>query len=415
MSDLKKIPRFQLMNRIKDAVLFYGLSDKTVGKYCEVACYLCKFMEDNNFEDYTQETGQLFIRFLETKTSLYSARYLERFNTFVRTLNCILEGIPLRRRRTPHIEYKLPNNETGNMAKELITLLRTKRLSNESIYHYTRYLYLFVQYMIVNEVSFKELNENHIFKFMDSYQNGVRATCAMVIKRFMTYIYEKGIVLKDLSSCLRGYKDERTKPIISYYTPDEIGAIETSVDRTTPIGKRNYAIILLASRLGLRSSDIRKLKFSNLDWDNNLIKLQQYKTKRVITLPLLNDVGNAIIDYAKNGRPKCSIKNIFVSSRRPFVEMETISAIFSKHIACSGVSTTLHHIGGHSLRHSLATSLMQNGTNLPVISEVLGHESSETTMIYLGINVNALLECSMIVPAIDDSFYTQQGGVLYGK
>lgn len=163
MSDLQKIPRSQLMNRIKDAILSYGLSDKTVGKYYEVACYLCKFMEDNNIEDYTQDTGQLFIRFLETKTSLYSARYLERFNTFVRTLNYILEDIPLCRRRTPHIEYKLPNNEIGNIAKDLVLLLRTKRLSNGSIYHYTRYLYLFAQYMIVNEVSFKELNEDHIF------------------------------------------------------------------------------------------------------------------------------------------------------------------------------------------------------------------------------------------------------------
>lgn len=237
----------------------------------------------------------------------------------------------------------------------------------------------------------------------------------MVIKRFMAYIYEKGLVYKDLSSCLRGYKDERPKPIISYFTPDEVYAIENSVDRTTSVGKRNYAIILLASRLGLRSSDIRKLKFSNLDWDNNLIRLQQYKTKRAITLPLLNDVGNAIIDYVKNGRPECSIKNVFVSSRRPFVEMETISAIFSKHIACSGVNTASHHIGGHSLRHSLATSLMQNGTELPVISEVLGHESTETTMIYLGVNINALLECSMIVPEVDDLFYTQLRGVLYGR
>lgn len=415
MSDLQKIPRDQLLNRIKDAVLSYGLSDQTVAKYYGATRYLHKFMEENTLENYTQEAGKMFIRFLETNTPLHSVRYLERFKTLIRTLNYILEGLPLRRRRTFRIEYKLPDNEIGNIAKDTIALLETQKLSRGSMYHYSRYLYLFVEYMTVNKISFEKLDANHILQFMDSYHNGVRATCAMAIKKFLEFIYEKGIVHENFAPYLKGYKDERPKPIISYYTPDEIRIIEASIDRTSAIGKRDYAIILLASRLGLRSSDIRKLTFSNLDWDNSLIRLQQYKTKRMITLPLLSDVGEAIIDYVKNGRPKCCCKNVFVSSRRPFTEMETLSTIFGRHILRSGINTVSHHIGGHTLRHSLATSLMQNGTELPIISEVLGHESTDTTMIYLGVNVNALLECAMIVPEVDDSFYTQQGGFLYGR
>ncbi len=85
-----------------------------------------------------------------------------------------------------------------------------------------------------------------------------------------------------------------------------------------PSAKRNYAMTLLASRLGLRASDIANLKFGEIDWDNNLLTITMQKTRKVVQLPLLAEVGNSIADYLKNGRPKSSLDQVFLSSRAPY-------------------------------------------------------------------------------------------------
>ena len=95
-------------------------------------------------------------------------------------------------------------------------------------------------------------------------------------------------------------------------------SIEESIDRSGSIGKRDYAMFLLATRLGLRASDIANLRFIDIDWENDEITITQYKTKKKITLPLLADIGNAIIDYLKYGRPKFTSQQVFISSRAPY-------------------------------------------------------------------------------------------------
>jgi integrase len=191
--------------------------------------------------------------------------------------------------------------------------------------------------------------------------------------------------------------------------------IEGVIDRTGGKGKRDYAMILLASRLGLRASDITRLQFASLNWDINVIILKQHKTKREIILPLLSDIGDAIIDYIKNGRPDNDSKNLFLSLIQPYrpIRVSTLCTIVTNYIYAAGVSPKGRHHGTHSLRHSLATNLLENGTALPVISEVLGHGSTGSTMYYLGVNIKSLLECSQNVPDVPEDFYSQKGGMLY--
>ncbi len=146
--------------------------------------------------------------------------------------------------------------------------------------------------------------------------------------------------------------------------------VENSVSRSSGVGKRNYAMVLLASRLGLRASDIAGLRFSNIDWDRSTITLVMQKTGKAIELPLLADVGNAIIDYLQNGRPRSALQSVFLSGRAPYVAAtksmvcSAINAIICK----SGIDVTAKHHGPHSLRHSLASAMLENGTMMPVIS-----------------------------------------------
>ena len=192
--------------------------------------------------------------------------------------------------------------------------------------------------------------------------------------------------------------------------------MEMSVSRSSVKGKRDYAMILLASRLGLRASDIISLSLSNIDWDNNLIQLVQQKTQKSIRLPLLPEVGEAIIDYIMNGRPNHSSNTLFLTLRGPFRPLcqNQFSQIVGKYMQKSGVNIAGRHHGVHCLRHSVAGALLKNEVPLPVISQSLGHSSTASTMIYLNIDIDALMKCSLNVPTVSDDFYNQNGGALYG-
>ena len=164
----------------------------------------------------------------------------------------------------------------------------------------------------------------------------------------------------------------------------------------------------------VRSSDICQLKFENIDWKNSQIKLVQQKTGIAIELPLLANVGNAIIDYLKYARPKAETDIIFLTMFAPFRHLNANSfrGIVERAIVKSGIETIGRHTGPHSLRHSLATAMMKTNT-IQTISETLGHTNTTTTMDYLSISVDDLMECTHDVPPVDESYYTQKGGAFY--
>ena len=229
------------------------------------------------------------------------------------------------------------------------------------------------------------------------------------------YWYKNQVTDVDYENILKSYKWVKHEKIPSYYSADEVHSIEESVDRSGGVGKRNYAMLLLASRLGLRASDIAQLQFSNLDWERNQIRLTQYKTGNPISLPLLSDVGNAIIDYLKYGRFKSESQNVFITSRAPYIpaSKSTVCSAIQEVISKSKVNTEGRHHGPHSLRHSLASCLLKNEVPIPVISDTLGHTKTDTTMKYLRIDLTSLKKCALPVPSVPDDFYTQKGGAFY--
>lgn len=189
-----------------------------------------------------------------------------------------------------------------------------------------------------------------------------------------------------------------------------------SIDRSTSIGKRNHAVILLAVRLGMRASNISALEFEHIKWATNQVSFTQMKTGRAILLPLLSDVGESIINYLKNSRPESEAKRIFLSPRYPHnpIPSEAISHIVNKIIVTSGVKIGNRKSGPHAMRHSMANFMINEGTTLPIIAEVLGHASVQTSMNYLRISVEAMRQCATEVPPVPTSFYEQKGGEFYG-
>jgi hypothetical protein len=207
----------------------------------------------------------------------------------VTVLNEVMTTGKIRGRRHTPVDYPL-NGATGVHAQKFIEHLTDLRRDIKTVKDYKKRLSIFIDYLSENGVNHPgDIDENHILAFMSTHTYGESKNIAS-IKWFLGFmkegcIIEKdfGYMLKNLSKTLRSERER----IPSFYSGDEVMKIELSINRTDAVGKRNYAMVLLASRLGLRVSDIAGLGFTNLDWDANQIKLTQYKTGNPITLPLL--------------------------------------------------------------------------------------------------------------------------------
>lgn len=206
-----------------------------------------------------------------------------------------------------------------------------------------------------------------------------------------------------------GYVNQPKLP--STFTDEEISALLASVDRGNARGKRDYAMLLLAVKLGLRASDICELTFSNLIWERSVIQLNQYKTGKALELPLLPETSNAIVDYLKHGRPVSTDNHCFIHIGAPYERIHTsdLGNMVRKYMTQAKINYSKRKHGPHSLRHSFASALLRAKITLPLISEALGHTALNSTMEYLRIDVEALRRCALEVPLVYASFYDQKG------
>ncbi len=229
---------------------------------------------------------------------------------------------------------------------------------------------------------------------------------------FLTYCYETKIIEKRYGELVPRYTP--TKKIPSTYSLDEIASIEFSIDRETAIGKRDYALLLLATRLGLRSGDIVGMKFEYLDFENNKFKLFQQKTGNYIELEMLEIVKDALKDYIENARPKSKDSHIFLSCQAPYNHITTgviRSSVVKKYMAIANISIKGKKHGPHSLRASLATSMVNDDIPFEAVSKILGHSSKETIQRYAKLDIEHLRACAIEVsPATGRFKFWLDGG-----
>jgi site-specific recombinase XerD len=293
--------------------------------------------------------------------------------------------------------------------------LESLRRNRITISDHRLYLSRFLFYLDSKQVSaIEEVREEYILSFVSTQTNN-KIGIVSTIRFFFRFLFEERIIQSDLSAVLQHYKWVKREKLPSVYTANEVFQIESSIHREDATGKRNYAMTLLASRLGLRASDIAHLTFGNIDWGNSIIKLSQFKTGKMIELPLLVDVGEAIIDYLKYGRKRSESPRVFLYTRAPFTAMTNaaVAGTLGRTVDASGVDTSGRKHGAHAMRHSLASRFLENQESMPVISEALGHQSTTTTMSYLRIDVESLRKCALYVPLVGPSFYEQEGGAFY--
>lgn len=167
---------------------------------------------------------------------------------------------------------------------------------------------------------------------------------------------------------------------------------------------------MLAAEYGLRSSDIVNFRFDQIDWDRNILSIRQHKTDIPVEYPLLPPIGNAIIDYLKNGRPKTDATEVIVAAesmkKGKKLTEPTIHSIVSKYMHRANIKNWEHKKhGAHSLRHSLAANMLKKNISMPVISTVLGHQNIASTKVYLSVDTNKLKQCPLPIPDLHTDHY----------
>lgn len=194
--------------------------------------------------------------------------------------------------------------------------------------------------------------------------------------------------------------------IPSVWTKEELQKLIDAIDRGNPKRKRDYAIILLVCVLGLRVTDIKNLIFNSFHWEEKKLIFVQSKTRETVILPLPPEIGWAVIDYLKYGRPKVDSDVVFVRHLAPFLpisEGDHLTQIIRDYMRIEHLPTLKKYRGMHSLRHTAASRMLENGTPLVVISDILGHADTDSTAIYLKVDIDRLRECCIPAPEEDDN------------
>jgi len=370
------------------------------------------FMSEKSIRYYDASVGEEYIL-----TQIAGSMITPSQRDFIRSIYVLSEfqekGTVSKRRCHP-AERKL-SGPIGLLMEQFLLHLESLRRSQITIYDHRLYLHRFLTFIESKQIlNVEEIKEEHILIYVSTATNN-NICVVSSLRLFFKYLFDSHVLSLDLSEVLRHYKWHKREKLPSVYSAEEVSQIELSIKREDATGKRNYAMMLLATRLGLRASDIAYLSFDNINWESSTIIFSQFKTGKKIELPLLVDVGEAIIDYLKYGRKRSESPKIFLYTRAPFTSMTNtaVASALGRIVDASGVDTTGRKHGAHAMRHSLASRFLENKESIPVISEALGHQNTETTISYLRIDIESLRQCVLDTPIVSDQFYEQKGGVYY--
>ena len=223
------------------------------------------------------------------------------------------------------------------------------------------------------------------------------------MRTFLRYCADNGKTDRDYSYVIPPYK--RPQPIPSVYSEDEIRQMEMVIDRKTSVGKRDYAIVLLATRLGLRLEDIRKLRFDELDFTKDVILLVQDKTFVGLELPIVPELKAALLDYIKNGRP--NVDGVVFRKVHPphnLLSKSGIIACFRRAIRKAKIDCGNRGYGPRAFRSSLASSMINDGIPYEAVRKILGHIDPNAISHYAKLDIEQLRIYALPVPNATGAF-----------
>jgi integrase/recombinase XerD len=237
-----------------------------------------------------------------------------------------------------------------------------------------------------------------------NYSSVGRSNVLFTLRAFLTCPSLSSYLPASLSKVIPVIRTSKQERLPSFYSSEEVKRILGAVDRSSPQGKKDYLIILLAAQLGIRASDIRRLRLDDIKWESLTLEFSQQKTRQYIQLPIPESLKFALLDYLKNGRAHAASAGsdyLFIRSRapyEPYADNNHFTGRIALYFQKSGVQIQGKRHGLHSLRHSLASQLLKNSTPITSIAQTLGHKSIEATKRYLQIDIEQLRSIALEVP-----------------
>ena len=291
-----------------------------------------------------------------------------------------------------------------NILEEYLSLEEFRNLSPLTIASKRVTIASLMNYLGDNNIkNFHQCLQKNVTGYLSSLADLSSSTISgrtFILRHFFNFLRNKSLTLFSGNELFPVIFTNKRERILSFYSIEEIKLVVSAVSRSTPYGKRDLVVVLLASELGIRSGDIIRLKISDIHWERDTIEFVQYKTKIFNQLPLLENIKYALIGYLKNWCPKNNSEYIFVGIKnggKPLTNT-CIHHIVSKYFRKAGIDTSKRKHGPHAMRHSLASNMLHNNTPIHVIKDVLGHSNINTTRIYLNIDVDSLREIALEVP-----------------
>ena len=212
------------------------------------------------------------------------------------------------------------------------------------------------------------------------------------LRCFFRFLYQRGLLLTDLAAAVPTVANWRLSEVPKFIAPQEVEQLLQSCNQSCLSGQRDYTVLLLLSRLGLRAGEVVHLKLDHIDWHAGLLNVRG-KGGRMDQLPLPMDVGEALASYLRNGRPHCSAtRRVFIRLRAPyrgFASSVAIDCIVRRALQRAGLEPPRK--GAHLLRHTLATGMLRNGASLTEIGQLLRHRHPQTTEIYAKVDYATLV------------------------
>jgi site-specific recombinase XerD len=210
------------------------------------------------------------------------------------------------------------------------------------------------------------------------------------LRSFLRFAHQRGDIPVDLASAVLPAMHWRLSGLPKSLAPEQVESMLASCDRRTSIGRRDYAILLLLARLGLRAGEVVAITLDDLDWNTGLVTVSG-KGQRREPLPLPHEVGEALVDYLRYVRPACTTRRLFVrlfAPHRGFASSVAICNVVRRALTRAGIDPPFK--GSHVLRHSLATNMLRRGASLEEIGQLLRHRHPQTTQIYAKVDLEQL-------------------------
>jgi site-specific recombinase XerD len=282
------------------------------------------------------------------------------------------------------------------LADEFRSYLRQERaLAETTLVYYMGFISRFLKDRFADgEVDLSALCAADVVGFVERQAADLHRKRAQVmttaLRSFLQYARYRGDLKMDLAAAVPTVANWAMSSIPRFLSPDQIELVLAHCNRQTAVGRRDYAILLLLARLGLRGGEVVALTLDDIDWEAGYISVCGKGSQRT-TLPLPVDVGEAIAAYLKDGRPSSANRHLFLRTRAPAVGFRgpvAISSLVMHALRRAGIDAP--HKGAHLFRHSLATRMLGQGASLAEIGELLRHRSPETTTIYAKVDLGSL-------------------------